>query len=1007
MTPIVQGQTLVYRQDGQEQVLTVDTAAWFSWLETASTFSFVSEEGRFTARREQAGHKRGGWYWKAYRKQHGKLSSRYLGKSEAVTLARLQTVADALVGTLPDTDADEAAVRSAQAAAPGMRSDALPLLLATKFHRPLPRANLVRRPQLAERLTQGVMGPLTLVSAPAGFGKTTLLAHWLAESGMPAAWLSLEPGDNELVRFLSYLIAALQTLDSQLGSEVLTLLQMPQPAAAETVLTLLTNDVGSYEHDRGDFVLVLDDYHVIDATSIDQALTYLIEHLPPHMHLVIATREDPQLPLARLRARGQLTELRATDLRFTPPEAAAFLNQGMGLNLSAEDIARLSRRTEGWIAGLQLAAISMQGQQDTTSFITSFTGSHHFVLDYLLEEVLGQQSESIQTFLLRTSILDRMTGSLCDAVLLNPSGSGQATLEYLEHANLFLVPLDNERRWYRYHQLFADLLRQRLHQRSTSSIGDEVEDVNELHIRASVWYEDHELEIEAFQHAAAANDVARAERLIEGEGMPLHFRGAGASVLNWLESLPRTALDTRPSLWVTYASTLLFGGQHTAVEEKLQAAEAAMPRTELDDKTRDLVGRIASMRATLAVIQHDGETIITQSRRALEYLREGNLPVRTATTWTLGYAYQLQGDRAAASQAYTEVISIGKSFGDSIYTLAATINLGQLQEADNQLSLAAESYRHSLQLAGDPPQRMACEAHLGLARICYEWNDLEAALAHGQQSAQLARQITVDTLAAYGAFVARLKLAQGDVSGAAAALDEAEAYVRRYSFVFRMPDVAAAQVLLLLHQGSLSAAAHLAQTHELPLSQARVYLAQGDTSAALARLLPWRRQVEAKGWADERLKVMVLQAVALQAQGKQDQAVHLLCDALTEASPGGFIRLFVDEGPTMAHLLSEAAARGMMPDYTGKLLVVMEAEAQKRENTSSLPALAQSLIEPLSPRELEVLHLMAQGFSNQEMCERLFLALSTVKGHNRTIFSKLGVQRRTEAVARARALGLL
>ena len=375
MTPIVQGQTLVYRQDGQEQVLTVDTAAWFSWLETASTFSFVSEEGRFTARREQAGHKRGGWYWKAYRKQHGKLSSRYLGKSEAVTLARLQTVADALVGTLPDTDADEAAVRSAQAAASGMRSDALPLLLATKFHRPLPRANLVRRPQLAERLTQGVMGPLTLVSAPAGFGKTTLLAHWLAESGMPAAWLSLEPGDNELVLFLSYLIAALQTLDSQLGSEVLTLLQMPQPAAAETVLTLLTNDVGSHEHDRGDFALVLDDYHVLDATPIDHALTYLVEHLPPHMHLVIATREDPPLPLARLRAGGHLTEVRAIDLRFTDFEAAEFLNQTMGLTLSAEDVSRISSRTEGWIAGLQLAALSLQGHKDTAGFIRAFTGA--------------------------------------------------------------------------------------------------------------------------------------------------------------------------------------------------------------------------------------------------------------------------------------------------------------------------------------------------------------------------------------------------------------------------------------------------------------------------------------------------------------------------------------------------------------------------------------------------------------------------------------------------------
>src|SRR5438105_5288150 len=446
VTPTVQGETLVYRQGGQEQVLIVDTAAWFAWLETASTFSFVSEEGLLPARREKAGHKRGGWYWKAYRKQHGKLSSRYLGKSETLTLARLQTVAqalaDALVETAPDTDAD-AARPSAQAAAPGMRSDALALLLSTKLHRPLPRAHLVRRPQLAARLTQGVMGPLTLVSAPAGFGKTTLLAQWLAESGMPVAWLSLEAGDNEPVRFLSYLIAALQTLDPHLGAVALTLLQMPQPAAAETVLTLLTNDVGGHGRDGGDFVLVLDDYHVIDAKPIDHALTYLVEHLPPHMHLVIATREDPPLPLARLRAGGRMTEVRAADLRFTPSEAAAFLNQVMGLRLSAQDIAALERRTEGWVAGLQLAALSLQGQPDATSFIQSFTGSHHFVLDYLMEEVLQRQSDSVQTFLLRTSILDQLCGPLCDAVLGNPAGSGQATLEYLERANLFLVALDD------------------------------------------------------------------------------------------------------------------------------------------------------------------------------------------------------------------------------------------------------------------------------------------------------------------------------------------------------------------------------------------------------------------------------------------------------------------------------------------------------------------------------------------------------------------------------------
>jgi len=878
-------------------------------------------------------------------------------------------------------------------------------ILATKLYIPPLRPNVVSRPRLLERLNEGLHRKLILIAAPAGFGKTTLISEWVEGIERPTAWLSLDEGDNDPTRFLRYLVAALQTIAPTIGEGVSGMLQSSQPPPTEAMLTALLNDLTTISDQ---FVLVFDDYHVIDAKPIDHALTFLLDHLPPHMHLVIATREDPPLPLARLRVGGHLTEVRAVDLRFTPSEAAEFLNQGMGLNLSAEDITALEARTEGWIAGLQLAAISLQGQQDATGFITSFTGSHHFVLDYLLEEVLQQQSESIQTFLLRTSILDRLCGSLCDAVLLNPSGSGQATLEYIEHANLFLVPLDNERRWYRYHHLFADLLRQRLHQRSASSTGDEVGDVTEMHSRASLWYEDHGLSIEAFHHAANANDVARAERLIEGEGMPLQFRGAGAPVLNWLESLPRTVLDARPSLWVTYASTLLFGGQHTAVEQTLQAAEAALQGTEPDDRTTDLIGRIASMRATLAVMQHDVETIVAQSRRALEYLHPDNLPVRTATTWTLGYAYQLQGDRAAASQAYTEVIATGKSFGDSIYTIAANINLGQLQEADNQLSLATRTYRRVLQLAGDPPQPIACEAYLGLARIYYQWNDLDAAQQHGQQCLQLTRQMeSVDTFASYEVLLARLKLAQGDVSGAAAVLDEAEAFVRRHRFVFRMPEVAAAQVLTLLHQGHLAAAAHLAHLHDLPISQARVHLAQVDPSTALAVLLPWRWQVEAKGWADERLKVMVLQAVALHMNGEKDKAVHLLCDALALAALGGFIRLFVDEGPPMAHLLSEAEALGRMPAYTGKLLAVLEADAQKHENTSSLPPPAQPLIEPLSPRELEVLHLMAQGLSNQEMCERLFLALSTVKGHNRTIFGKLQVQRRTEAVARARELGLL
>ena len=881
-------------------------------------------------------------------------------------------------------------------------------ILTTKLYIPPPQPKVVLRPRLIERLNEALHRKLTLISAPAGFGKTTLLSEWVAGCEKPAAWLSLDEGDTDPTRFLVYLVAAMQTIAPNIGEGVLGVLQSPQPPPTESILTALLNEIDTVPDD---FVLVLDDYHVIDGSAVDEALSFVLEHLPPGMHLVIATREDPHLPLARLRGRGQLSEVRADELRFTPDEAAEFLNQVMGLSLSAEDIAALETRTEGWIVGLQMAALSMQGLADATSFIKSFTGSHHFVLDYLVEEVLGQQSQSVQTFLLRTSILDRLCGPLCEAVLQGPSASGQETLEYLEHANLFLVPLDDERRWYRYHHLFAEFLRQRLHQSATSSMGDERGDVDELHRRASVWCEDNGLEIEAFQHAAAANDVERAARLVEGEEMPLIFRGAVAPVLNWLESLPTTELDARPSLWVMYASALLFVSQMTGVEQKLQAAEAALQDAEPGYKTRDLTGHIAAIRATLAVTQHQVETIIAQSRRALEYLHPDNLPVRTATTWTLGYAYHLQGDRVAASRAYTEAIAISESIGHFIITIMATTGLGNVQQEDNQLHLAAQTYRRVLQVVGDPPLPVACEAHLGLARIFYEWNHMDAAEQHGQQSVQLARQFEniVDRIVACEVFLARLKLAQGDVAGAAAILAEADQSVRQHNFVHRLPEVAAAQVLTLLHQANLAAAAQLAKTHELPVSQARVRLAQDDPSAALAALGPLRQQAEAKGWEDERLKVMVLRAVALHARGEKDEAMQLLGDALALAEPGGFIRIFVDEGLPMAQLLSESAARGIMPDYSGKLLAAFEAEDQKSADVSHLPQAlpAQSLVEPLSQRELEVLRLIALGLSNREISERLFLALDTVKGHNRRIFAKLSVQRRTEAVAKARSLNIL
>lgn len=884
-------------------------------------------------------------------------------------------------------------------------------LLSTKLFIPSTRPELVSRTRLIERLNEGLRRApgVSLISAPAGFGKTTLVSEWVISCGRPAAWLSLDEGDNDPARFLAYLIAALQTVAAPIGQGIVGTLQSPQPPPTESILTALLNEVTTLPEE---FILVLDDYHVIDSKSVDHALTFLLDHQPPRMHILIATRQDPDLPLARLRARGQLTELRAADLRFTISEAAEFLNQVMGLHLSVEDITALEARTEGWIAGLQLAAISMQGYQEMTSFIQSFTGSHHFVMDYLVEEVLKQQSESVQIFLLRTSILERLCGPLCEAVLLDPAVSGQETLEYLERANLFIIPLDNERRWYRYHHLFADLLRQRLPQNLAASKEDSDRRVNELHIRASQWYEDHGLDIEAFHHAAAANDIERAERLIDGKGIPLHLHGAVTDIVNWLESLPKSVLDARPSLWWRHGAMLLVIGQTTGVEEKLDAAEAALAATlqgaEADDKTRNLIGQIAAARSVLALTRYQVDTMLTQSRRALEYLHPKNVTTRATAHWTMGYAYLFSRDYTAARQPLMEAVSLGQASGDIFTTILARIGLGNIEEAQNQLYRAAEIYRRILQLAGDQPLQIIYEAHLGLARIFYEWNDLDAAEQHGEQSLYLARQYdrVIDRFVICEVFLARLKLARGDVAGASAILAKSDQSVRQNNFLHRMPEVAAAQVLTLLRQGNLEVAAHLAQAYNLPGSQARVYLAQGDPSAALAVLEPSREQAEVKGWEDERLRMRVLEALAHQAQGEKDQAVQLIDEALRLAEPSGFIRLFVDEGPTMARLLSEGSAQGIMPDYVNKLLAVFEAEKQKNKEPSSLSSV-QTLVEPLSQRELEVLQLIAQGLSNHEIGERLFLALDTVKGHNRRIYDKLQVQRRTEAIARARELGLL
>lgn len=863
-------------------------------------------------------------------------------------------------------------------------------ILTTKLFIPPPRPQVVARPRLFEQLNEGIHHKLTLVCAPAGFGKTTLVSEWLAHTPRSAVWLSLDEGDNDLHRFFTYVIVALQKIAPAVGETLLPALQNPQPPAADFIVTTLLNDLATLPQPMW---LVLDDYHLLDNPAIHQALTTLCDYLPPQLHLLLATREDPPLPLAKFRAKGQLTELRIAHLRFTPAEAAAFLNQVMGLHLTPAQVTTLDQRTEGWIVGLQLAALSLKGQPDAHTFINAFTGNHHFVLDYLLEEVLHQQPADLQTFLLVTALLPRMCGALCEVVLGTAAGTEMLTT--IEQANLFIIPLDQERRWYRYHHLFSELLRQRLQQQATPA------EIATYHLRASHWFEENGLELEAFYHATAAPDISRAEYLINGRGMPLQLRGGATPILNWLATLPPAVLDEKPSLWVTYASALLVIGQVVGVEEKARAAELALAQQEPTPITQDLIGRIASIRATVAVTQHQADEIIVQANRALTYLHPQNISVRASITWTLGYAYELQGQRQPARQVYQEAAQVCLAIGHATIAKMSLMGWAHMQQLDNQLHLAAETYQKALDMAGDVPNPPLCDAYLGLAQIAYEWNELETAEQHLLHSLPLAQQIAnTDRYTNCRLFFVRLKLAQGNLTGAQTLLNQVAQEIHQHQFKQIWPELVAVQVQLLLQQGHLPAAAQLVQNHPFPLELARVQLAQGEPAQALVTLSHYADELRQKGWVYEQLQVWVLQALAHQAAGEKDQALHQLQQALTQAEPAGFRRLFVDEGRPMAVLLTAAAQQGVSPTYVNTLRQLFP--------TGATPAGGnQTLVEPLSDRELEILRLIAEGCSNQEISQRLFLALSTVKGHNQRIFGKLQAQSRTEAIALGRELGLL
>jgi len=903
-------------------------------------------------------------------------------------------------------------------------------ILATKLYTPPLRANVVLRPRLIEQLNEGLDRKLILISAPAGFGKTTLVSEWIADANRPAAWLSLDEGDNDLTRFLTYLIAALQMIAPNIGLELSTVLQSPQPPPAESILTSLLNEITIIPND---FNLILDDYHLVDSKSVDQALTFLVEHLPSQMHVVITTREDPSLPLARLRARSQLTELRAADLRFTPSEASDFIKQGIGLNLSTEEIAVLDARTEGWIAGLQLAAISMKDNKDISGFIREFAGDHRYIVDYLVEEVLQRQPGSVQNFLLCTSILNRMCGPLCDAVLLNSSASGQKTLEYIEHANLFIIPLDNERRWYRYHHLFGNLLRQRLGQSFPPGV------ITQYHVCASEWYETNGDESEAFQHAIAAGDFSRATRLAETCWQRMYYGFQPAGWLGWVKQLPEELIRARPVLCTQIAWALMDAHEVDASESRLRDAERCLadPSDGMvivdQEQFRSLPARIAFARAYNAQTRRDFLSAIQYAELVLKLIPEEDQFLRAQTTGILGATYLISGDLDAACRSMNDWIDSSLQVGNFFSAFAhAMVEKADILTVQGHLREALRTYQQALVLASEYDSgvlRVMAHHYLGMAMLYHEMGDDETADQHLQQSLGLAvLHASVDWSYRRCIAQARLKESAGELESAIDLLDEAKCFYIKTLIPHTRP-IDAIKARIYLKQGRLFKAEEwvhaqgLAVDDELSylrefehITLARLLLAQYKNSRSegtirdaielLARLLKAAEDGKRLGSV---IEILVLQALAYQMQENTPAALTSLECALTLAEPEGYVRMFVDEGPGMAGLIREVAKRGVLPNYTSKLLSAFEAERKgvKVETPHSASPASSSLIEPLSQRELELLRLLKTELSGPEIANQLVIGLSTVRTHTKRIYSKLNVKDRRTAVKRAVELGLI
>lgn len=907
-------------------------------------------------------------------------------------------------------------------------------LLKTKLHNPPIRPDLVPRPTLMERLNAGLHRKLTLVSAPAGSGKTTLISAWLHSSDRASTWLSLDEGDNDPVRFFAYLIAALQVIQKDTGNILQRLLETAPAMTPESMATILINDLEACEP----FVLVLDDYHAVSEPAIHGALAFLLERQPARMHLAVTTRHDPPLPLSRLRGRNQLTEIRQPDLRFSREETAVFLHQATSMELGPTEIATLEQRTEGWVTGLQLAALALQGhdRESVARTIRDFSGQHHFVLDYLADEVLMYQPQALQGFLLQTSILERMCGALCDAIMdagdwrLEGEGApssmapvtGQETLHQLESGNLFVVPLNDERTWYRYHGLFSDLLRARLQEGAPGR-------VPELHRRAAAWYEANELPAEAVHHALASGDSSLAASTIERAitQVATWSRIEVATLLGWLRALPSDIRRTRPRLELFAARALFSSGQTEAASHALDDLEASLRVDPSNPDAEQVLRTILADRGSYAVVYGEVQQAEAFTLQFLDQVEERDTNSQIRAAATLGMAYYRSGNLSRAGQAFTQAIRITRAEGMTFAAVPLVCNLAEVQLSRGKLRLATQTLGEAMEMGTVNGTRTSLTGFvwLELGKILYEQNDLPAAEQHLLEALELLdRGGIAEAFGSMHALLARVKQAQGDTAAAQEAIQLA-VQTAQGSSIPRLCILAAAyQAQIWLAQGKVALArqwAHdyrqvgetqyLREFEDLTLAQVLLDDRQPDEALALLdELLP---KAEAAGRMDSVIKCQALRALALQAIEMQDQAFNALTSVLPLAEPEGYVRTFVDCGRRMCTLLEGTARHGIAPAYIARLVAAFEYPGQQQAGGIQAPhsglrkTTDPPLVEPLTNREMEVLHLLAEGLSNAEIMGRLVISLPTVKSHTRNIYGKLDVHDRKAAVHRARELGII